>query len=57
MKFINYLTSIDGVGIFPMISFIIFFSFFLIMAYMIFKVDKKHLTHMENIPFEGEEKN
>lgn len=56
MKFINYLTSIDGIAIFPVVSFVIFFSFFLLLFVYLYKVDKTHIQHMENIPFEGEEK-
>ena len=31
MKFINYLEGIAGVGIFPMISLLIFFVFFIVL--------------------------
>ncbi|HAA00276.1 MAG: CcoQ/FixQ family Cbb3-type cytochrome c oxidase assembly chaperone [Flavobacteriales bacterium] len=52
MKFINYLTSIDGVGIFPVVSLIIFFTFFIALLVYIMKVDKKLISHMEQLPFE-----
>jgi len=55
MKFINYLSSIDGVGIYPVISFLIFFSFFILLGIYLFKSDKELIKHMENMPLEGEE--
>lgn len=50
MKFINYLSSITGIGIFPMISLGIFFVFFMLLLFYVIKADKKHITHMEQIP-------
>lgn len=52
MKFINYLTSISGIGIYPMISLLIFFSFFIVVIWYLFKADKNHIDHMKNIPLE-----
>lgn len=51
MKFINYLESIAGVGIFPLISLCIFFAFFVILCIWALKVSKEHLNEMKNIPF------
>jgi hypothetical protein len=52
MKFINYLQSISGVGIFPMISMSIFFIFFLILIIWALKVNKEHILEMKNLPLE-----
>lgn len=51
MKFINYLESIAGVGVFPLVSLCIFFSFFVILSIWALKVSKEHLDEMKNIPF------
>ena len=52
MKFINYLESIAGVGIFPLISLCMFFVFFTALSIWAVRVRKEHLDKMKNIPFE-----
>lgn len=52
MKFINYLESITGVGIFPMISLLIFFLFFMLLIIYVVKADKKKILEMKNIPLD-----
>lgn len=54
MKFINYLESISGIAIFPMISLIIFFGFFTLLIIYAVKVDKKHINDLKNIPLDNE---
>lgn len=53
MKFINYLESIAGVGLFPMISLSIFFTFFIILTIWVFKVSKERILEMKNIPLDN----
>lgn len=53
MKFINYLEKITGVDIFALSSFLIFFSFFVIMAIWAFKADKKLIDHINRIPLDN----
>lgn len=50
MKFRNYLETIAGVGIFPLISLIIFFVFFVALLFYVFKLDNKSVNQMKNIP-------
>lgn len=57
MKFINYLESITGVGIYPLISLMIFFSFFTAVVAYVIKVDKNHISDLKNIPFDNNNKN
>lgn len=57
MKFINYLESITGIGIYPLTSFILFFVFFLIVSLYAFKADKKHLSDLAEIPLDIHDKN
>ncbi|MEI8279211.1 MAG: CcoQ/FixQ family Cbb3-type cytochrome c oxidase assembly chaperone [Bacteroidota bacterium] len=55
MKFINYLEHITGVGIFPLISLIIFFVFFTVLLLWVSKADKKYINMMKSIPFPSNE--
>lgn len=54
MKFKNYLETITGVGIYPLMSLTIFFLFFSVMAYWVIKADKGYINAMKNIPFPNE---
>lgn len=51
MKFINYLESITGVGIYPLTSLAVFFLFFAVVITWSFKADKKYITSLKQIPF------
>lgn len=51
MKFIHYLETITGVGIFPLSSLAIFFLFFTVVATWSCKADKKYIASLKNIPF------
>ena len=55
MKFINYLESIAGIDIFPMISLIIFFVFFVILIAYVMLTDKQEMIAMKNLPFEQDD--
>jgi cytochrome c oxidase cbb3-type subunit 3 len=55
MKFINYLTQIAGVDIFPMISLMIFFSFFTGLIWYVMVADKSEIQALKNLPFEQDE--
>ena len=50
MKFRTYLENIAGVGIFPMISLIIFFVFFISLLAFVYRMDKKIVNQIKNIP-------
>ncbi|MBL7765994.1 MAG: CcoQ/FixQ family Cbb3-type cytochrome c oxidase assembly chaperone [Chitinophagaceae bacterium] len=54
MKFKHYLSSIDGVSIYPMISLLFFFAFFVGLLVFVAKADKKYIQELENLPFENE---
>ena len=56
MKFINYLESITGIGIYPLTSFIIFFVFFLLVNIYLLKVGKQHFEEISQIPLDTNEK-
>jgi cytochrome c oxidase cbb3-type subunit 4 len=50
------LQSIEGVGIFPIISMIVFAAFFTVVIIWYFKADKKYLNKMKNLPLDNDEK-
>lgn len=50
MKFINYLQSISGISIFPLISLIIFVAFFAGLFVYLFYARKEHIDELKNIP-------
>jgi hypothetical protein len=52
MKFINYLESITGISIFPLISLILFTVFFTIVAAYAITADKKKMDSNSQIPLE-----
>jgi len=51
MKFIHYLESITGVGIYPLASLLIFFAFFTALTAWALKADKKYIRVLKHIPF------
>lgn len=57
MKFINYLESIAGISIFPMVSLSIFFLFFVVLLLYVIRVNKQHIIELKNIPFENNNDN
>jgi hypothetical protein len=50
MKFIHYLESIMGIGIFPLISLILFFTFFTVLLLYVFRADKQHIQELKHLP-------
>jgi cytochrome c oxidase cbb3-type subunit 4 len=51
MKFIHYLETITGVGIYPITSLTMFFLFFSVVSIWSLKADKKYIELLKNIPF------
>lgn len=55
LKFIKgNLENIDGVAIYPMISLLIFFIFFVILFWWVFTAKKAHIEEVSNIPLADE---
>lgn len=53
LKFIkHHMSSIGDIEIYPVISFVIFFLFFLVVTYLVLKSDKKFISKMQNLPLE-----
>jgi cytochrome c oxidase cbb3-type subunit 3 len=55
MKFINYLESISGISVFPMISLLVFFAFFMLLFVRVYYLNKNTISEISNLPLEGEE--
>ena len=56
-KFVKqYAESIDGVNIYPMISLVIFFLFFVVLLYYVKKMDKTRVKEISRIPLDQEER-
>ncbi|MCU0435231.1 MAG: CcoQ/FixQ family Cbb3-type cytochrome c oxidase assembly chaperone [Bacteroidia bacterium] len=57
MKFSSYLESITGVGIFPLLSLLMFVLFFTVVALWAFKAEKKMIDTMKQLPLDSAETN
>lgn len=56
MKFAKqYLETIDGIELYPIISLLIFFSFFVILFWWVFTAKKDYIQKMSDIPLTDEE--
>lgn len=57
LKFIKHnLDTIAGIDIFPVISFIIFFLFFIVLFVWVSKINKTEIEIISNLPLEEDEK-
>lgn len=48
----GHLTSIDGIEIYPLISLVIFFTFFVGLGIYVFKADKKKINEIKQMPLD-----
>ncbi len=55
MKFINYLQSIDGVSFYPMVSLLLFTSFFAVAALWALKAEKGSMVRKSRIPLDNDD--
>lgn len=55
MKFANYLESITGVSIYPLISLLVFSLFFLALLFFVIKMDKKLVAEVAALPIDNDE--
>ncbi|HEX6848757.1 MAG TPA: CcoQ/FixQ family Cbb3-type cytochrome c oxidase assembly chaperone [Chitinophagaceae bacterium] len=55
-KFVKkYAESIEGINIYPMISLLIFFLFFVVLLYYVKKLDKQKVREISRIPLDDNE--
>ena len=58
LRFIKHnLETIDGVGLFPMLSLIIFLSIFIAMLIYVFVIPKRKIEELSNLPLDINELN
>jgi len=48
----NTLEKIDGIEMYPIISLLIFFTFFVLVTYLVIKIDKKQIDEMSQLPLD-----
>jgi cytochrome c oxidase cbb3-type subunit 3 len=56
MKFIDYLESISGISIYPMVSLLLFVLFFASVTIWAIRTNNALIAHMKNIPLDSENK-
>ena len=54
MKFSNYLSSIENISIYPLITLIIFFTVFVGVLFWVFTRDKEYISELEQIPLDND---
>jgi len=54
MKFINYLKSIDGVSIYPLITLCLFVLIFILAAILVAAKDKNTIDEIKRLPLDDE---
>jgi len=50
---INQLEQIAGVEIYPIISLLIFFTFFVLVTFLVMKIGKKEIDELSNMPLDS----
>lgn len=53
----NILQSIDNIAIWPVVSFVIFFTFFICLVWWAFSVDKSFINQMKQLPIDKNDVN
>jgi len=55
LKFVkHHMESITGIEIYPLISLIIFFTFFVILFWWVITAKKDYINEVSNIPFDNQ---
>ncbi|MBU2938929.1 CcoQ/FixQ family Cbb3-type cytochrome c oxidase assembly chaperone [Lacinutrix sp. C3R15] len=58
LKFVkNYMDSISGIEVYPIISLLIFFGFFVVLFLWVFTAKKEYIQAVSNIPLENDNQN
>ena len=55
MKFINYLQSIDGVAIYPLVPLVLFTAFFAGAAWWALRAEKESMMRKSRIPLDHDD--
>jgi hypothetical protein len=55
LKFVkNHMESITGIEIYPMISLVIFFTFFVLLFWWVFTAKKDYIKTVSNLPLDNQ---
>lgn len=55
LKFVkNHMDSITGIEIYPVISLLIFFTFFVVLFWWVFTAKKDYINSVSNIPLDNQ---
>jgi len=55
LKFVkNHMESISGIEIYPLISLLIFFVFFVILFWWVFTAKKEYIEKVSNLPLDNQ---
>ncbi|MFN0275402.1 MAG: hypothetical protein ACKVPJ_06645 [Chitinophagales bacterium] len=54
MEFNEHVSAIEGIGIYPVVSFSIFFIFFIALCVFVFKMNKNKIDTLSHLPLEEE---
>jgi len=55
LKFVkNHMESITGIEIYPLISLLIFFTFFVILFWWVFTAKKDYITKVSKLPLDNQ---
>ena len=58
LKYIkNHMESITGIEIYPLISLLIFFIFFVVLFWWVFTAKKDYINAVSNIPLDNQNEN
>lgn len=52
MKFIHYLTKVENVQVYPMITLLLFITIFILATILVFSKSKKTIEEIKNLPLE-----
>ncbi len=55
--FKHYFENIEGIDIYPIISLLIFFIFFVLLFIWVIRVDKQYIKDMEDLPLDHKQSN
>ena len=56
LKFIkHHMETISGIEIFPLISFLIFFTFFVLLLIWVFRSSKEYIAEVEQLPLDQDQ--
>jgi cbb3-type cytochrome oxidase subunit 3 len=57
-KFIQqYAEKMENIAVYPIISLLVFFIFFIVLLYLVIRMDKKSVQLLSNLPFNEEPTN